>query len=85
MDSGSTNTVYNGKTPEKCQHYYSTNPPTAHHTDSESLRKHRLSAFNQSSSSTLLPSTSSPSDIQKSHNAKINSEMTVILARLNQQ
>ncbi|KAI0600579.1 hypothetical protein F4775DRAFT_40022 [Biscogniauxia sp. FL1348] len=84
MDTGSVNTMCNGKHPEKHPHHYTTNPPTAHDTGLQSLQSYRLSAFSQSSYSTPVPSTSNPSDIEKSHRTKVDSEMTAITARFNQ-
>ncbi|KAI1635853.1 hypothetical protein F4809DRAFT_612154 [Biscogniauxia mediterranea] len=84
MDTGSVNTMRNGKHPEKHQHHYTTNPPTAHNTDPQSLQSYRLSAFSQSSYSTPIPSSSDLSNIEKSHRTKIDGEITAILARFNQ-
>ncbi|KAI1504918.1 hypothetical protein F5X99DRAFT_370279 [Biscogniauxia marginata] len=85
MSTYSTNAMYNGQVPQKSQHHYTTNPPTAHRTDDQSLQSYRLSIFNQGLYSTPIVSASSPANVEASRQARVYSETNAILARFNQK
>ncbi|KAI8963588.1 hypothetical protein F5Y11DRAFT_319188, partial [Daldinia sp. FL1419] len=54
MPARSDNAAYNGTTPPKPTHFFSSNPPTNDATDSQSLKEYRLAKFKDETNSVLF-------------------------------
>ncbi|CAJ2504029.1 Uu.00g114230.m01.CDS01 [Anthostomella pinea] len=78
---GSNDATYNGTTPHKPKHHYTTSPPTSHSTDRQSVQSYSLGTYRHGPSSTPMASTASSRDIEAAHAQRVARETQAILSR----
>ncbi|KAI0972144.1 hypothetical protein F4678DRAFT_69684 [Xylaria arbuscula] len=85
MSSASNASVCHGQTSTKPEHYYTSNPSSAHSTDPYHLQTYRLSKYQQDTHRPPMGSSQSTERIEAAHRKRVGKETDAILTRFYQQ